>query len=93
LSPPAPDGNCSTSRSAKTGIAFRTGARFCFNFGRIAAGLGTVFFGLFSKVGDYRLALFYAGFLFIPAAAFAWLLPEPPDEQSAALAPNGRSES
>ncbi len=59
-----------------------TGAGFCYNFGRIAAGLGTVFFGLFSKVGDYRLALFYAGFLFLPAAAFAWMLPEPPDEQA-----------
>lgn len=59
-----------------------TGAGFCYNFGRIAAGLGTVFFGLFAKVGDYRLALFYAGFLFLPAAAFAWMLPEPPDEQS-----------
>jgi MFS family permease len=59
-----------------------TGAGFCYNIGRIAAGLGTVFFGLFSKVGDYRLALFYAGFLFLPAAAFAWLLPEPPDESS-----------
>ena len=60
-----------------------TGAGFCYNIGRIAAGLGTVFFGLFSKVGDHRLALFYAGFLFLPAAAFAWLLPEPPDEISA----------
>ena len=58
-----------------------TGAGFCYNFGRIAAGLGTVFFGLFSQVGDHRLALFYAGFLFVPAAAFAWLLPEPPDEE------------
>jgi MFS family permease len=57
-----------------------TGAGFCYNIGRIAAGLGTVFFGLFSQVGDYRLALFYAGFLFVPAAAIAWLLPEPPDE-------------
>ena len=59
-----------------------TGAGFCFNFGRIAAGLGTVFFGLFSKVGDYRLALFYSGFLFIPAACIALLLPEPPDEST-----------
>lgn len=59
-----------------------TGAGFCYNIGRVAAGFGTVFFGLFSKVGDYRLALFYAGFLFLPAAAFAWLLPEPPDESS-----------
>jgi MFS family permease len=58
-----------------------TGAGFCFNFGRIAAGLGTVFFGLFSKVGDYRLALFWAGFLFLPAAGIALLLPEPPDEK------------
>lgn len=55
-----------------------TGAGFCYNFGRIVAGVGTVFFGLFSKVGDSRLALFYAGFLFLPAACFAILLPEPP---------------
>lgn len=57
-----------------------TGAGFCYNIGRIAAGLGTVFFGLFSNVGDHRLALLYSGFLFLPAAGFAWLLPEPPDE-------------
>ena len=59
-----------------------TGAGFCYNFGRIVAGVGTVFFGLFSKVGDSRLALFYAGFLFLPAACFAILLPEPPAEPS-----------
>jgi MFS family permease len=53
-----------------------TGAGFCYNIGRIAAGLGTVFFGLFSQVGNYRLALFYSAFLFLPAAAFAYLLPE-----------------
>src|SRR5437016_14003998 len=55
-----------------------TGAGFCYNFGRIAAAFGTVFFGLFTKVGDYRLALLCAGFLFVPAAAIACLLPEPP---------------
>ena len=53
-----------------------TGAGFCYNIGRIVAGLGTVFFGLFTKVGDYRTALLYAGFLFLPAAAIAWLLPD-----------------
>jgi MFS family permease len=53
-----------------------TGAGFCFNIGRLAAAAGTVFFGLFSQVGDYRTALLYAGFLFLPAAAFAWFLPE-----------------
>jgi MFS family permease len=57
-----------------------TGAGFCYNIGRIAAGVGTVVFGLFSSVGDYRLALLYAGFLFLPAAGLALLLPEPPDE-------------
>ncbi|MBI3864906.1 MAG: MFS transporter [Planctomycetia bacterium] len=60
-----------------------TGAGFCYNFGRIAAGLGTVLFGLLSKVGDYRLALLYAGFLFIPAAGVAWMLPEAPEEKCA----------
>lgn len=58
-----------------------TGAGFCYNIGRIAAAVGTVFFGLFGNVGDFRLALFYAGFLFLPAAGVAMLLPEPPDER------------
>ena len=52
-----------------------TGAGFSYNIGRIAAAAGTVFFGLFSKVGDHRLALLYAGFLFLPAAAFSFLMP------------------
>lgn len=70
-----------------------TGAGFCYNIGRIVAGLGTVFFGLFSRVGDYRLALLYAGFLFLPAAAIALLLPEPPDQHTATPADlNPRSE-
>jgi MFS family permease len=54
-----------------------TGAGFCYNIGRIAAAFGTVFFGLFSKVGDFRSALLSASFLFIPAAIVAWWLPEP----------------
>jgi hypothetical protein len=56
-----------------------TGAGFCYNIGRVAAAVGTVFFGLFRQVNDYRFALIYAGFLFLPAAAVALLLPEPPD--------------
>jgi MFS family permease len=70
-----------------------TGAGFCYNFGRIAAGLGTVFFGLFSKVGDYRLALLFASFLFVPAALMALVLPELPDEQPATLAVSGMDDS
>jgi MFS family permease len=53
-----------------------TGAGFCYNIGRIAAAVGTVVFGLFTKVGDYRTALICAGFLFLPAAIIAWWLPE-----------------
>ena len=59
-----------------------TGAGFCYNIGRFAAAFGTVYFGLFSKVGDYSQALVYAGLLFVPAGLFALLLPEPPDERS-----------
>jgi MFS family permease len=55
-----------------------TGAGFSYNIGRLAAAVGTVYFGTFSQAGDYRLALLYSSFLFIPAAAFALLLPELP---------------
>ena len=60
-----------------------TGAGFCYNVGRLFAAAGTVIFGLFAKVGtgpgaifDHRLALLYAGFLFVPAALIAWWMPE-----------------
>jgi MFS family permease len=57
-----------------------TGAGFCYNIGRIASAGAVVFFGLYSNFGDHRLALLYASFLFLPAAAVAQMLPEPPDE-------------
>jgi MFS family permease len=56
-----------------------TGAGFCYNIGRIAAAFGTVFFGLFSKVGDHRAALLYAGFLFVPAAFVSFRMPPAKD--------------
>jgi MFS family permease len=56
-----------------------TGAGFCYNIGRTVAAFGTVFFGLFSKVGDHRAALLYAGFLFIPAAIISFMLPHAKD--------------
>ncbi len=59
-----------------------TGAGFCYNIGRVAAAAGTVFFGLFRQVGDYRFALLYASFLFLPAAAVALLLPELSDNDA-----------
>ena len=57
-----------------------TGAGFCYNIGRVAAAFGTVFFGLFSKVGDHRAALFYAGFLFLPAALLSFRMPSTSDQ-------------
>jgi MFS family permease len=57
-----------------------TGAGFCYNIGRIAAALGTLFFGLYSRVSDFRMALFFTGFVFIPAGVLAMFLPTPPDE-------------
>ncbi|MDB6110251.1 MAG: nanT 1, partial [Pedosphaera sp.] len=56
-----------------------TGAGFCYNIGRIAAAFGTVFFGLFSKVSDHRLALLFAGLLFLPAAMLSFVLPKARD--------------
>jgi MFS family permease len=56
-----------------------TGSGFSYNIGRTAAAAGTVFFGLFSKVGDHRLALLYAGFLFVPAAFLSFLMPKAKD--------------
>lgn len=53
-----------------------TGAGFSYNIGRLVAAGGTVYFGTFSVAGDHRLALLYSAFLFLPAAAFALLLPE-----------------
>lgn len=53
-----------------------TGAGFSYNIGRIAAAAGTIFFGLFAQVSDYRFTLLYAGFLFLPAAIVACFLPE-----------------
>jgi len=52
-----------------------TGAGFCYNIGRVTAAFGTIFFGLFSTLGDHRAGLLYAGTLFLPAAAIAWFLP------------------
>jgi len=56
-----------------------TGAGFCYNIGRIAAAFGTVFFGLFSQVGNHRIPLLYAGFLFLPATLLAMFLPNRKD--------------
>jgi MFS family permease len=58
-----------------------TGAGFCYNIGRIVAAIGTVSFGLFSSLGDYRIALLAAGFLFLPTGLLALFMPELSDEE------------
>jgi hypothetical protein len=57
-----------------------TGAGFCYNFGRIVSGIGIVVFGSFSKIGDSRMALLYASFLFLPASIIALLMPKTAEE-------------
>ncbi len=52
-----------------------TGAGFCYNFGRIASAVGIVYFGLYAKPQDVSASLYYAGWLFLPAALIAMLLP------------------
>jgi MFS family permease len=59
-----------------------TGAGFCYNIGRVFAAIGTVGFGLFSNVGDYRLALLAAGCLFLPAGLLALIMPDLSDDES-----------
>jgi MFS family permease len=61
-----------------------TGAGFSYNVGRLAAALGTVYSGTLTSGGDYRPALVFASFLFLPAALFALLLPELPAVSGAA---------
>jgi MFS family permease len=53
-----------------------TGAGFSYNIGRIVAAAGTVIFGLFAQVGDFRTALLCNSFLLLPAAVAALMLPE-----------------
>jgi hypothetical protein len=55
-----------------------TGAGFCYNIGRVVAAAGTVFFGLFANVGDFRLPLLCSGALLLPAAVLALLSPDLP---------------
>jgi len=60
-----------------------TGAGFCYNIGRVFAAAGTIFFGLVSPPNDLRFALYYAGFLFLPAAVVTLFLPEPSSDAAA----------
>jgi MFS family permease len=53
-----------------------TGAGCSFNIGRLAAAAGTVVFGSLGHVGNFRIALLCAAFLFLPAFFLALFLPD-----------------
>ncbi len=52
-----------------------TGAGFCYNIGRIAAAIGTIFAAQITHGSNYGATLYYVGFLFLPAMVFTWFLP------------------
>ncbi len=57
-----------------------TGAGFCYNFGRLAAAGGTVFFGIFNKPDEPGRALLFTSLLFIPATLLCLWLPQAREE-------------
>ncbi len=59
-----------------------TGAGFCYNIGRIFAAVGTIVFGRFANVGDFRMALLLDGMLFIPAMLVALMMPDLRDDKA-----------
>ena len=60
-----------------------TGAGFCYNIGRIAAGVASVVFGLFAPVGDFRGALLCSSLLALGAAVSSCWLPTRTHEDEA----------
>ncbi len=57
-----------------------SGAGFCYNVGRIAAGVASVVFGWLAPVGDYRAALLWSSGLALLAAVASFWLPDLKDE-------------
>ncbi len=56
-----------------------TGAGFCYNIGRVAAAVGTIFSGDITAGGNFQRTLLYVGLLFIPATLSALFMKAPPD--------------
>ena len=60
-----------------------SGAGFCYNIGRIAAGVASVVFGLYAPPGDFRGALLWSSSLGLAAAVAACWLPTRTHEDEA----------
>lgn len=62
-----------------------TGAGFCYNFGRIVAGFGTIFGGWVTakagQAGGPAMAVWWVGFLYIPGIILAFFMPELPQTE------------
>ncbi len=57
-----------------------TGAGFCYNVGRIAAAVGTVFSGAITRGGNFRQTLLAIGLLFVIATFASAFMPDPERE-------------
>jgi MFS family permease len=64
-----------------------TGAGFCYNIGRIAAAVGTVFAAQITRGGNFRQTLFLTGFLFLLAIPCTALLPRAREDDPKAAEP------
>jgi MFS family permease len=67
-----------------------TGAGFCYNIGRIVAGVGTVVFWKITQstgAPDYSRLLVLVGFVYVPGIVIALLIPEPHDSPAPRRAP------
>ncbi|HEY1792241.1 MAG TPA: MFS transporter [Opitutaceae bacterium] len=53
-----------------------TGAGFCYNIGRVSAGISSVIFGWAAPVGEYRIPLLIAGVPILASAACTFWLPD-----------------
>jgi len=64
-----------------------TGAGFCYNFGRMVAGIGTLVGGwITAKAGGPAMAVWWVGFLYIPGVVLSLFMPEVPYKEDAAQA-------
>jgi predicted MFS family arabinose efflux permease len=60
-----------------------TGAGFCYNFGRLVAGIGTLAGGwITAKAGGPAMAVWWVGFLYIPGVLLSFFMPEVPYKES-----------
>ncbi len=64
-----------------------TGSGLCYNLGRLTAAVGTIFGGLFAaRAGGPHMAIWYAGFLYLPGAILTLFAPSLKHEEEPGVA-------